>query len=84
MLQCDVRPARSNVLQASLVFTTILAIDVFISVCVFVHVFVFVRGAGHVAMSYKPLYDHIGHTQRPHKPAFLSQTSLHSPFFNWP
>ena len=121
LTQCFVRAARSNVFQASLVFTTIsvvivyvcvrvfvivfafvragrhaamaslfspsctiLDIIVFLCVCVFVIEFVFVRAAGHVAMSYKPLYDHIGHTQRPHKSAFLSQTSLHSPFFNWP
>ena len=121
LTQCFARAARSNVFQASLVFTTIsvvivyvcvrvfvivfpfvragrhaamaslfspsctiLDIIVFLCVCVFVIEFVFVRAAGHVAMSYKPLYDHIGHTQRPHKSAFLSQTSLHSPFFNWP
>ena len=107
VLQCAVRAARSNVLQASLVFTTILVIIVYVCVCictcicicessrargnflqassvlfglfwssgswfvymcvcVFVIVFVFVRAARHVAMYYKPLYDHIGHTQRPH------------------
>ena len=43
LTQCFVRAARSNVFQASLVFTTISVVIVYVCVRVFVIVFAFVR-----------------------------------------
>ena len=51
LTQCFVRAARSNVFQASLVFTTISVVIVYVCVRVFVIVFAFVRAGRHAAMA---------------------------------